>query len=100
MLSDMEKLASEYPQLLNSGSVGRESYEKRLNVYIDHLRHKHGYVREGFFMPVCIAIGLALGLIAGFLSGYYVPSLAVGMILGYIVGNVKDVKARKNGKTL
>jgi len=100
MLTDMEKLASEYPQLLNSGSVGRASYEKRLNVYVDHLRQKHGYVREGFYMPVCIAVGLAVGFVAGWLSGYYVPCMAVAMVIGYIVGTAKDRHVRKKGKVL
>ncbi|MBO4371849.1 MAG: hypothetical protein J5826_02860 [Bacteroidales bacterium] len=99
LLNDMAELAKNYPEMLNSGSSGRDKFQMHLSTYTSHLSEKHGYKRKGIYMPIYTMAGIAVGALLGWITGYYLICMASGMILGYIIGTTLDRRSRRNGKT-
>jgi hypothetical protein len=89
---------------VNQGQLSKtemKEYFRKINNTVAHLQKQHKLVSEGYYMGICMALGVSFGLLFGtVLYSVSAIGVSIGMCFGLAIGNGLDADAKKKGKTI
>lgn len=89
---------------VNQGQLSKveiKEYFRIINNTVAHLQKQHKLVSEGYYMGICMALGVSFGLLFGtILYSVSAIGVSIGMCFGLAIGNGLDADAKKKGKTI
>ncbi|MDM8161717.1 hypothetical protein QUH73_18010 [Labilibaculum sp. K2S] len=107
---ELETIVLELDRLINKSGVNRSEYEKKVEIFLMHLKDKHKVFQAYHFTYTYSAIYTLLGAGFGLLLSYGIfysfnPSVfflisGIGMLVGNVLGSRKDKVLFREGKQI
>ncbi|KHF38172.1 hypothetical protein [Halalkalibacter okhensis] len=95
-------LEDQLMQLNNQGNIIEEldinKHRKQVKEILSHLEKKHKVISEGYYLSICMSIGLGPGMIFGLtVFDNIALGMSFGLCIGVAVGVALDANAKKKG---